>query len=96
MILGVIVCNSNDYVVYRYVWLAIQGFKNTENKIDYMNERITRSRDGEINNDTINMKIILNCMTKNKAENMKDKRKFLEDRIKTLETAIESHAKILG
>ena len=35
--------------------------------------------------------------TRNKAENMKDKRlKFLEDRIKVLENAIESHAKILA
>ena len=35
--------------------------------------------------------------TKNKAEQYeRQKIKFLEDRIKTLETAIESHAKILA
>jgi len=35
--------------------------------------------------------------TKNKAEqHERQKIKFLEDRIKTLETAIESHAKILA
>ena len=35
--------------------------------------------------------------TKNKAEQFeRQKIKFLEDRIKTLETAIESHAKILA
>ena len=35
--------------------------------------------------------------TKNKAEqHERQKTKFLEDRIKTLETAIESHAKILA
>jgi hypothetical protein len=35
--------------------------------------------------------------TKNKAERYeRQKIKFLEDRIKTLETAIESHAKILA
>ena len=35
--------------------------------------------------------------SKNKAEQFeKQKIKFLEDRIKTLETAIESHAKILA
>ena len=35
--------------------------------------------------------------TKNKAEQYeRNKIKFLEDRIKTLETAIESHAKILA
>jgi len=35
--------------------------------------------------------------SKNKAEQFeRQKIKFLEDRIKTLETAIESHAKILG
>ena len=43
------------------------------------------------------MKNTLNCMTRTKLRDMNDRRlKFLEDRIKTLETAIESHAKILA
>ena len=39
----------------------------------------------------------LELHSQNKAERYeRQKIKFLEDRIKTLETAIESHAKILG
>ena len=39
----------------------------------------------------------LEVISKNKAEqHERQKIKFLEDRIKTLETAIESHAKILA
>ena len=39
----------------------------------------------------------LELHSRNKAEQYeRQKIKFLEDRIKTLETAIESHAKILG
>ena len=39
----------------------------------------------------------LELHSQNKAEQYeRQKIKFLEDRIKTLETAIESHAKILG
>ena len=51
----------------------------------------------EKKNDRTNMKQHFELIDKNKAEqHERQKIKFLEDRIKVLESAIESHAKILA
>ena len=72
----------------------------TQDYIDEQNERLRRMKDNTKNGEKIMTELTqehFELHTKNKAEqHERQKIKFLEDRIKTLENAIESHAKILA